>query len=146
MGRSCRGPMGMMMSAAMLLMMVLMVPPAVEAQGAECAQALIPCQNDLGVAKPSQKCCDQLSESVKNDLTCLCSLLNDTEVFKSLNINITQALELPKNCGITSNESVCKSTTTATPGGGNGAPSLVHTDGPGLMGLLLLWWAIAAMA
>lgn len=101
-----------MMAAGMLLMAALMVPRAVEAQVADCVQALIPCQRDLGVAKPSQMCCDTLRNSVKNDLPCLCGILNNTELLKNIKINITEALELPKNCGITSNENVCKSATT----------------------------------
>lgn len=74
----------------------------------DCASKLVPCANYLNSTTPPDSCCSPLREAVRTELKCLCNLYSDRQIFKSLGINITQALELPKHCGVTSNLTACK--------------------------------------
>lgn len=74
----------------------------------DCASKLVPCGNYLNSTTPPDSCCSPLREAVRTELKCLCNLYSDRQIFKSLGINITQALELPKHCGVTSNLTACK--------------------------------------
>ncbi|OEL22140.1 hypothetical protein BAE44_0016844 [Dichanthelium oligosanthes] len=74
-----------------------------------CAANLVPCGQYLnGTGTPPDTCCGPLKESVQNDLKCLCDLYASPEIFKSLKINITQALELSKRCGLADTAAACK--------------------------------------
>nr|GMD52028.1 lipid transfer-like protein VAS [Ipomoea batatas] len=86
---------------------VLMLTATATAQSISCAINLIPCAAYLNSTKPPASCCDALKESVTKELSCLCNLYNNPEVLKSLGVNITEALQLPKHCGISNDVSAC---------------------------------------
>lgn len=68
-----------------------------------CISKLVPCAQYLNATtKPPDTCCNPLRDAITNDLACLCRLYADPTVFKAFTPNITQALGLPKLCGITS--------------------------------------------
>ncbi|XXG67377.1 hypothetical protein AAC387_Pa06g0737 [Persea americana] len=125
----------------------------------DCASKLVPCANYLNSTTPPDSCCSPLREAVRTELKCLCNLYSDRQIFKSLGINITQALELPKHCGVTSNLTACKEQATApaagssppsppsgNSGGSNGAASLAWIGMPGWMGVLLSWASLFALS
>ena len=73
-----------------------------EAQNtASCASELTACADYLNSTSPPANCCTPLKNAVENDKDCLCNLYNNPSLLQSLNINVTDALQLPKNCGIT---------------------------------------------
>ncbi|KAK8947623.1 hypothetical protein KSP40_PGU021782 [Platanthera guangdongensis] len=51
----------------------------------------------------------------EGELPCLCSLFNNPQLIAAFSINLTQALQLPKKCGIQSSQPLCNSTSTSTP-------------------------------
>ncbi|XP_071736362.1 non-specific lipid transfer protein GPI-anchored 26-like [Rutidosis leptorrhynchoides] len=70
-----------------------------------CTNAIIsmsPCLNYISgnSSTPSSGCCTQLSSVVKTHPECLCEVLNGGGSSLGLNINQTQALELPKACNV----------------------------------------------
>ncbi|PWA83014.1 Bifunctional inhibitor/plant lipid transfer protein/seed storage helical domain-containing protein [Artemisia annua] len=78
---------------------------------------------------PSSGCCTQLASVVKSQPQCLCEVLNGGGSSLGLNINQTQALELPKACNVqTPPTSQCKA---ATPGGSPTKPSSPNSPGSG---------------
>lgn len=72
-----------------------------------CINAIIPCANYLNATKPPSLCCDPLVKVYNTDKACLCSLLNQTDLIKQFNVNITQALQLPIHCGLDASTSAC---------------------------------------
>lgn len=73
-----------------------------------CAQKLIPCQAYLNTTTtPSADCCSNISEAVKNELTCLCSLYKDPTLLQSFNVNVTQAIQVARRCNINTDLSNC---------------------------------------
>lgn len=75
------------------------------AQSSGCTSALIslsPCLNYISgnTSTPSSGCCTQLSSVVQSQPECLCQVLNGGGSSLGLNINQTQALELPKACNV----------------------------------------------
>ncbi|RRT51889.1 hypothetical protein B296_00020522 [Ensete ventricosum] len=54
-------------------------------------------ENGKTVAKPEGQCCSGLKKVVKEDVICLCGVLQQGP---SLGINLTKALTLPSACGI----------------------------------------------
>nr|GME00451.1 lipid transfer-like protein VAS [Ipomoea batatas] len=97
----------MLATAIAALAAVLMLTATATAQSTSCANNLIPCAAYLNSTKPPASCCDPLKETVTKELSCLCNLYKNPEVLKSLGVNITQALELPKHCGISNDVSAC---------------------------------------
>ncbi|KAJ8650057.1 hypothetical protein MRB53_003080 [Persea americana] len=87
-----------------------------------CAANLIPCATYLNATtKPPDSCCGPLQDAITNDLQCLCNLYADPSVFKTFNINMTQALGLPKLCGMTnSGLDACNTAPPPTAGGTSG--------------------------
>uniref|UniRef100_A0A1J3F6B9 Non-specific lipid-transfer protein-like protein n=1 Tax=Noccaea caerulescens TaxID=107243 RepID=A0A1J3F6B9_NOCCA len=70
-----------------------------------CTTALIsmsPCLNYItgNSTSPSQQCCRQLSNVVQSSPDCLCQVLNGGGSQLGINVNQTQALELPKACNV----------------------------------------------
>ncbi|KAM0935185.1 putative bifunctional inhibitor/plant lipid transfer protein/seed storage helical [Dioscorea sansibarensis] len=127
---------------------LFMFAPAVFAQNA-CISKLIPCQNYLNNSHPPQECCSPLKDAVQNELACLCAVFDDPNILKAFNINITQALQLSVNCGLTSDTSLCikagapSHSPPASPG--NAANNGVSMLGlSGLLGLCLFWWSLVA--
>ncbi|KAJ4951663.1 hypothetical protein NE237_028495 [Protea cynaroides] len=92
-----------------MLVVLAMVVVAVHGQE-DCTSALMPCSDYLGSENPPASCCEPIKKAVATQLTCLCELLHNEGLFESLNINRTQALELPKKCGITDAASNCDAT------------------------------------
>ncbi|PKA60733.1 Lipid transfer-like protein VAS [Apostasia shenzhenica] len=106
--------------AAAMIVVAMVEVGAGQQSVPQCAQKLLPCANYLGSSKPPESCCGPVKEAVKNELQCLCSLFNSPELLKAFNINVTQALALPKNCGIQSDQSMCNSISNSTsPGKGS---------------------------
>ncbi|XP_042510840.1 non-specific lipid transfer protein GPI-anchored 3-like [Macadamia integrifolia] len=140
--------MGMVMVA---IVMVAGMTGLVEGQSStpSCAEALVPCANYLNSTKPPASCCTPLNKTVATQLQCLCNLLNDTSLFQSLKINLTQALGLSKNCGLADTTAACSKfsaspvaspTTSATPtpsgAAGNGVRKLAWSGVSCLVALL----------
>lgn len=72
-----------------------------------CITALVPCATYLNATKPPSSCCSPLVTEYKTNKACLCNLLNNTDLIKQFNINITQAFELPIKCGLNASASGC---------------------------------------
>ncbi|KAK6921234.1 Bifunctional inhibitor/plant lipid transfer protein/seed storage helical domain [Dillenia turbinata] len=73
-----------------------------------CVQKLAPCRPYLkSSSMPPATCCAPLKEMVSDDRACLCSIFNDPEILKSLNITQDQALQLPRSCGANPDISKC---------------------------------------
>ncbi|XP_076945211.1 non-specific lipid transfer protein GPI-anchored 5-like [Bidens hawaiensis] len=85
--------------------------------------SMSPCLNYItgNSSTPSSGCCTQLDSVVKSQPQCLCDVLNGGGSSLGLNINQTQALELPKACNVqTPPTSQCNA---ASPGGSPTTPS-----------------------
>ncbi|KAK1304107.1 hypothetical protein QJS10_CPB11g00433 [Acorus calamus] len=154
--------MGSSSAMAVVLAMALVFAAAIGAEGQsgvpDCASKLVPCASYLNATtKPPESCCGPLTEAVTKELTCLCNLYNNPAIISAFKINITQALALPKLCGLSGNISACKTASgpsssnpspPATTGGGSGsgsgsgAAALAGLGGSAVVGLLLFWSAL----
>lgn len=76
-------------------------------QTPECASKLTACVDYLNTTKPPDSCCKPLRDTVEKERDCLCKLYS-SGLLESIGINVTQALLLPKNCGISSDISACR--------------------------------------
>ncbi|XP_017234691.2 non-specific lipid transfer protein GPI-anchored 7 isoform X2 [Daucus carota subsp. sativus] len=73
-----------------------------------CVQKLMGCADSLNTTTtPPETCCAPLKEALTNELPCLCKLYTNTDLLKSFNINVTQAMEMPGRCGISVSFDVC---------------------------------------
>ncbi|KAJ4957059.1 hypothetical protein NE237_013842 [Protea cynaroides] len=72
-----------------------------------CAADMTNCVNYLNSTNPPASCCDPLRQTVSTQLKCLCDLLNDPSLFQSMGINLTQAEQLPQNCGMPNTVAAC---------------------------------------
>lgn len=96
----------------MALFLMAIVWGGVKAQ--DCTNVIIsmsPCLNYIqgNSTTPSSACCTQLASVVRSQPQCLCQVLNGGASSLGLNINQTQALELPKDCNVqTPSVSQCK--------------------------------------
>ncbi|GAB4857034.1 hypothetical protein Ancab_014944 [Ancistrocladus abbreviatus] len=145
------GKISLAAALAMAVLMVWLSSTITTAKAQEsCASTLTPCLQFLNsTAKPTPSCCDPLASAVKTQKACLCALFNDKSLLKSINVNITRVLELPKDCGFSASEaSVCASSPAPSPSpssasvpppSGNGAAG--STTWTGLSSLLILWMA-----
>lgn len=81
-----------------------------DAHSMPCIQKLMPCQPYLHsvTPPPPASCCMPLREIVENDVTCLCSVFNNVDMLKSLNLTKENALVLPNACGAKADVSQCK--------------------------------------
>ncbi|GLT40362.1 hypothetical protein SLA2020_145040 [Shorea laevis] len=124
-----------------------------EAQNTQtCASNLIPCATYLNSnTTPGADCCNAIKDAVNNDLTCLCNLYKDPDVFKSLNISLPAALQLAGKCGVNNSLSSCTnaqsptgSTVPPPPGqaGSDGAADRIVWTG---VTSLLLFLAVAVL-
>ncbi|XP_009110357.1 non-specific lipid-transfer protein-like protein At2g13820 [Brassica rapa] len=89
-----------------------------DAHSMPCIQKLMPCQPYLRsvTPPPPASCCMPLKEIVETDVNCLCSVFNNVDMLKSLNLTKENALVLPKACGANADVSQCKASTgTTTP-------------------------------
>ncbi|PIA31719.1 hypothetical protein AQUCO_04900185v1 [Aquilegia coerulea] len=64
--------------------------------------SMSPCLNYItgNSSSPSTSCCSQLSSVVRSQPQCLCQVLNGGGSSLGLNINQTQALQLPNICNV----------------------------------------------
>ncbi|KAI3518537.1 hypothetical protein L1887_07342 [Cichorium endivia] len=93
--------------------------------------SMSPCLNYItgNSSTPSSGCCTQLASVVKSKPECLCEVLNGGGSSMGLNINQTQALELPKACNVqTPPTSKCNA---ASPGSSPTTPSNPSGSGRG---------------
>ncbi|KAK9058466.1 hypothetical protein SSX86_023308 [Deinandra increscens subsp. villosa] len=124
--------------------MMLVITMAAIYQGATaqsssgCTSVLIsmsPCLNYISgnTSTPSSSCCTQLANVVRSQPECLCQVLNGGGSSMGLNINQTQALELPKACNVqTPPTSQCNAASptnspSETPGNPSGTGSETNT-------------------
>ncbi|KAK1411152.1 hypothetical protein QVD17_37697 [Tagetes erecta] len=85
--------------------------------------SMSPCLNYItgNSSTPASGCCTQLASVVKSQPRCLCEVLNGGGSSLGLNINQTQALELPRACNVqTPPTSQCDA---ASPGSSPTTPS-----------------------
>ncbi|KAL3505945.1 hypothetical protein ACH5RR_031327 [Cinchona calisaya] len=90
---------------ALALFLVGLIWKGTTAQSTDCTNVLIsmsPCLNYIqgNSSTPSSGCCTQLASVVRSQPQCLCQVLNGGASSLGLNINQTQALELPKACNV----------------------------------------------
>ncbi|XP_020585641.1 lipid transfer-like protein VAS [Phalaenopsis equestris] len=115
-------------SATITLMVVAILAlmasnAAAQGSSLTCATKLIACQKFLNSSNPPEDCCKPLREAVRTDLPCLCAIFSNPEVLKSFGVDVSQALKLPVNCGITTSSSnLCNTTAVESPSGSPGLP------------------------
>nr|QIN53269.1 LTP VAS [Eleusine coracana subsp. coracana] len=151
--------MAMQMAVALLALSVLASSVAAQSPNPpSCASKLVPCGPYMnGTGPPPETCCGPLKDAVKNELPCLCALYASPEIFKAFNINISDALNLSKRCGVTDTTTACagivgspaKSPPGSPSGGGSGSGKnaghcTLSVSVPGLMSLFLALWAVLA--
>ncbi|CAL9760836.1 unnamed protein product [Musa acuminata subsp. burmannicoides] len=154
--------MGIRFVAAMTMIVVAAAATGSAAQSTpECASKLVGCAQYLNsTTTPPDTCCGPLKQEAKDDLPCLCALFNNTAVLKAFNVNITQALQMAKRCGVNADQSACATVTaspsatppssstnnTSSPAGksDNSAHGVASIGLPGLVSLLLCWWSLIA--
>ncbi|XWS38511.1 hypothetical protein CRYUN_Cryun19dG0137500 [Craigia yunnanensis] len=101
--------------AKFLIMAVLVIlgtmATVTDAQ-ASCAQNLVPCFPYLNNAtvQPQDDCCNPIREAVTNQLPCLCNLYSDPTLLASLNVTVSEALRISRECGVTTDLSACNAT------------------------------------
>ncbi|KAK4414181.1 hypothetical protein Salat_2831000 [Sesamum alatum] len=79
------------------------------AETMQCIQKLMPCQAFLkGSPAPAESCCVPLKEIMAADGQCLCAVLEDETILKSMNVSKADFLGLAKSCGANSDTSICK--------------------------------------
>ncbi|EOA33875.1 hypothetical protein CARUB_v10021367mg [Capsella rubella] len=95
-------------------------------QAMACVQKLLPCQPYIHTVNPNPplSCCGPMKEMVETDAPCLCTVFNNPEMLKALNLTKENALDLPKACGTNPDVSLCakiaSSPPNASPGSTNG--------------------------
>ncbi|XP_010459441.1 PREDICTED: protein YLS3-like [Camelina sativa] len=87
-----------------------------DAHALPCIQKLMPCQPYLHSVSPPPppSCCMPLREIVDSDVMCLCSVFNNVDMLKSLNLTKENALVLPNACGAKADVSQCKNSAGGT--------------------------------
>ncbi|EPS61441.1 hypothetical protein M569_13357 [Genlisea aurea] len=79
-----------------------------------CISQLLSCAPFLNsTAKPTSECCTAIGQVISTQLQCLCGLYQNPVLLTG--INISQALLIPKHCGIAGDVSLCNN------GGGSNA-------------------------
>jgi len=97
-----KNSMKMAMAIAVLVVASLAITGSSAQQVATCASKLIPCRLYLNSTSPPETCCGPLKDALTNDLACLCSIFNSPNILKAFDIDLNSALQLPKNCGMSS--------------------------------------------
>ncbi|KAJ7952459.1 Lipid transfer protein [Quillaja saponaria] len=90
-------------STLTMMILVLMVGVTSFTEGQEnpaCADKLAPCLDYMNSTNPPTICCNPLIETVTNELPCLCILFTGSALLESFGTNLTQALNLTRNCGV----------------------------------------------
>ncbi|XP_076883779.1 non-specific lipid transfer protein GPI-anchored 5-like [Bidens hawaiensis] len=121
-------------SIILVVAIVVLCGCAMAQSSSGCTTVIIsmsPCLNYItgNSSTPSSGCCTQLATVVKSDPQCLCQVLNGGGSSLGLNINQTQALELPKACDVqTPPTSQCNA---GSPGSSPTTPSSNTPSGSG---------------
>ncbi|XP_057820382.1 non-specific lipid transfer protein GPI-anchored 3 isoform X2 [Cryptomeria japonica] len=104
---------------------------AAQNDSSSCVNSIVPCANYLNATtKPPDSCCVPLLNAIKTQQQCLCSLVNSS-IAKQLNINVTQALNVPRLCGDTNITLNSCSNVTATAPSASTTPSGSTPSGNG---------------
>ncbi|KAI3949824.1 hypothetical protein MKW92_046218 [Papaver armeniacum] len=128
------------MSLMMFAVVIVGVLMAEEISAQECASALVPCVAYLNSTKPPESCCKPLRETIMTQRKCLCDLFADKNLLPSMGINVTQALLVPKNCGVSSDTSLCSIAEAPAPTGTTSPPPPVVPGGGGKNGATQMAW------
>ncbi|RRT49458.1 hypothetical protein B296_00038067 [Ensete ventricosum] len=64
-----------------------------------------------GVAAGLRVESDGLRWTAKSELPCLCALFNNTALLRTFNVNITQAIQMSKRCGVSIDQRACATAT-----------------------------------
>ncbi|XP_010264392.1 PREDICTED: lipid transfer-like protein VAS [Nelumbo nucifera] len=124
-----------------------------EEQNPECAAPLLACAKYLNsTSTPPESCCNAVQETIRNQFVCLCNFYK-SGLPQSLGINVTQALELPKSCGVKTKLTGCSNVAASSASSpsvpppspqaesdGSGAASKIAWTG--MWRLLLLWISV----
>ncbi|XP_058109004.1 non-specific lipid transfer protein GPI-anchored 3 [Magnolia sinica] len=121
-----------------------------------CVKDLLPCKDYLRPStRPPPLCCIPLKKMIDTEKQCLCAILNNPELLRSFNVTRDQAKQLPKECGDTTDTSICDTAAngTATPpttpsapsGPSNGsstptASGLPSVDGSSVIAFIAVGW------
>ncbi|XP_019179530.1 PREDICTED: lipid transfer-like protein VAS [Ipomoea nil] len=91
-------------------MIVAATTTAAEDQSApSCGTKLATCAAYLNSSTtPPPSCCDPLKEALTKELPCICALFSDKQLLIGLGVDISQAINLPKHCGMSSINNACK--------------------------------------
>ncbi|CAL9754992.1 unnamed protein product [Musa acuminata subsp. burmannicoides] len=154
--------MGVHFAAGLMAMAVVaaaVAGSAAQSPPPDCVSNLVGCAGYLNsTTTPPDSCCKPLKQAAKTQLPCLCSLFNNTAILRAFNVNITQAIQMSKRCGVSTDQRACEtataSGTTATPSSSNNdtgssagkdsssANRATSIGLPGLVSLLLCWWSL----
>lgn len=95
---------------AVVVMAAMMAGGGEAQETQDCANQLMPCLNYINTTtEPPANCCIPLKQTVEKERDCLCNLYKNPSLFEALHINISQATELPKRCGVSNDLSACNS-------------------------------------
>ncbi|KAF9689468.1 hypothetical protein SADUNF_Sadunf01G0095300 [Salix dunnii] len=138
-------PLKISMMAMMVVVFISSTATLTKAQDSStsCASKLIPCQPYLSTTtQPPGSCCNSIKEAVAKELPCLCKIYNDPNLFKSLGLNVSQAVMLSQRCGVTTDLSNCNasapSPTGSVPGKDGENDGSRMSSWTGFSGLLVL--------
>ncbi|KAI3971531.1 hypothetical protein MKW92_035739 [Papaver armeniacum] len=124
------------MSLMMFAVVIMGVLMAEEISAQDCASALVPCAAYLNSTKPPETCCKPLRETIMTQRKCLCDLFADKNLLPSMGINVTQVLLLPKNCGVSSDTSLCSNAPAPAPMSATSPTGATSTPLPAWFGCL----------
>ncbi|XWS49061.1 hypothetical protein CRYUN_Cryun13aG0131100 [Craigia yunnanensis] len=121
----------------MAVLVILGTMATVTDAQATCAQKLVSCYPYLNnsTARPQDDCCNPIRDAVAHDLPCLCNLYNDPNLLASLNVTVSEALRISRECGVPTNLSncnaliFCSSNFTGQPGSDNGGADRIVLTG-----------------
>lgn len=98
-----------------LMMSVMNLAEGQSGSVSSCVQDIIPCADYLNATNPPASCCDPLKQTVATKLKCLCDIFYTPGLLDSFKINVTQALDLSRRCGVKGGLSSCKGTNISIP-------------------------------
>ncbi|XWS49060.1 hypothetical protein CRYUN_Cryun13aG0131100 [Craigia yunnanensis] len=122
----------------MAVLVILGTMATVTDAQATCAQKLVSCYPYLNnsTARPQDDCCNPIRDAVAHDLPCLCNLYNDPNLLASLNVTVSEALRISRECGVPTNLSNCNATAPTSvppppgqPGSDNGGADRIVLTG-----------------
>ncbi|KAG9158380.1 hypothetical protein Leryth_013125 [Lithospermum erythrorhizon] len=126
------------MEMALAMVLITMLWTGGLAQSSDCMNVLIsmaPCLNYItgNSSAPSSGCCSQLATVVRSQPRCLCQVLDGSGMSSlGMNINQTQALELPGACNVqTPPISSCSNGGSPAGSGSPGSPTTPEVGSPG---------------